>query len=224
MPSTAPYNDICSPQTQRRSLCLLIFNLIVHGWCLIVLSLLLSSLRCLFVSQLFLCCRYDTGVISGALLYIRDDFTSVEKSVELQETIVSMAIAGAVVGASFGGHVNDKYGRKLAILGADVTFFMGALAMAAAQTPFTLIVGRVLVGMGVGMASMTVPLYIAEAAPTSIRGALASPLRVPKSLDTLGLHSALIFLYVVASILSFVMLPCSCLFAICTYSCSGPHH
>ncbi|GAQ92108.1 hexose transporter [Klebsormidium nitens] len=117
---------------------------------------------------------YDTGVISGALLYIRDDFPSVEKSVVLQETIVSMAIAGAVVGASIGGHVNDKYGRKFAILAADISFFMGAVAMAAAQSPFALIVGRVLVGMGVGVASMTVPLYIAEAAPTSIRGALVS--------------------------------------------------
>lgn len=128
---------------------------------------------CLALTFRFMC-RYDTGVISGALLYIRDDFPSVGKSVVLQETIVSMAIAGAVVGASVGGHVNDKYGRKVAILAADISFFMGAVAMAAAQSPFALIVGRVLVGMGVGMASMTVPLYIAEAAPTSVRGALVS--------------------------------------------------
>ncbi|CAH9136453.1 unnamed protein product [Cuscuta epithymum] len=117
---------------------------------------------------------YDTGVISGALLYIRDDFKSVEKNTWLQETIVSMAVAGAIVGAGMGGWMNDKYGRKRSILIADVVFFFGAVVMAAAPGPWMLIVGRLLVGLGVGMASMTSPLYISEASPARIRGALVS--------------------------------------------------
>ncbi|KAG8065259.1 hypothetical protein GUJ93_ZPchr0004g38638 [Zizania palustris] len=117
---------------------------------------------------------YDTGVISGALLYIRDDFTAVEKSTVLRETIVSMAVAGAIVGAGFGGWMNDKFGRKPSILIADALFLAGALIMAIAPTPVVIIVGRIFVGLGVGMASMTAPLYISEASPARIRGALVS--------------------------------------------------
>ncbi|EPS58962.1 hypothetical protein M569_15849, partial [Genlisea aurea] len=117
---------------------------------------------------------YDTGVISGALLYIRDDFKSVDRHTWLQETIVSMAVAGAIFGAAFGGAMNDKYGRKRSILSADVLFFVGAMIMAASVNPWMIIVGRIFVGLGVGMASMTSPLYISEASPARIRGALVS--------------------------------------------------
>ncbi|XP_022954532.1 probable inositol transporter 2 [Cucurbita moschata] len=117
---------------------------------------------------------YDTGVISGALLYVRDDFKSVDRNTVLQETIVSMAIAGAIIGAAIGGWMNDRYGRRTAILMADFLFFIGAVIMAASPGPSLLIVGRVFVGLGVGMASMTSPLYISEASPAKIRGALVS--------------------------------------------------
>lgn len=117
---------------------------------------------------------YDTGVISGALLYIREDFKAVDKKTVLQESIVSMAVAGAIIGAALGGWMNDRYGRRFAILVADFLFFVGAIIMAAAPNPATLIVGRIFVGLGVGMASMTAPLYISEASPARVRGALVS--------------------------------------------------
>lgn len=117
---------------------------------------------------------YDTGVISGALLYIREDFNDVNRKTWLQETIVSMAVAGAIFGAGIGGWMNDRFGRKKSILVADVVFFIGALVMAFSPAPWVIIVGRVLVGLGVGMASMTSPLYISEASPARIRGALVS--------------------------------------------------
>ncbi|KAF3641025.1 Inositol transporter 4 [Capsicum annuum] len=117
---------------------------------------------------------YDTGVISGALLYIREDFKEVDKKTWLQETIVSMAVAGAIFGAATGGWLNDTFGRKFSILIADVLFFAGALVMAIAPVPWVIIIGRIFVGLGVGMASMTAPLYISEASPHKIRGALVS--------------------------------------------------
>ncbi|CAN6486137.1 unnamed protein product [Victoria cruziana] len=117
---------------------------------------------------------YDTGVISGALLYIRDDFRSVDRQTVLQETIVSMAVAGAIVGAALGGYINDRIGRKKSIMIADVLFFIGAIIMAVAPSPSVIILGRIFVGLGVGMASMTSPLYISEASPTKVRGALVA--------------------------------------------------
>jgi SP family myo-inositol transporter-like MFS transporter 13 len=92
----------------------------------------------------------------------------------VQETIVSMAVAGAIIGAAFGGYMNDRWGRRVAILGADIIFFFGAIVMAVAPNPWVIIIGRILVGLGVGMASMTAPLYISEASPARIRGALVS--------------------------------------------------
>ncbi|CAN1130472.1 Inositol transporter 4 [Linum perenne] len=117
---------------------------------------------------------YDTGVISGALLYIQEDFESVDKHTWLQETIGSMAVAGAIVGAAIGGFLNNSLGRRKSILGADIVFFIGAIVMGAAPNPWVIVVGRLLVGLGVGMASMTAPLYISQASPARIRGALVS--------------------------------------------------
>ncbi|KAH0969941.1 hypothetical protein GBA52_022097 [Prunus armeniaca] len=113
----------------------------------------------------------------GALLYIREDFREVDRKTWLQETIVSMAVAGAIIGAAFGGWMNDALGRKKSILIADVVFFVGAIVMAVAPAPWVIIIGRIIVGVGVGMASMTAPLYISEASPHRIRGALVSTKR-----------------------------------------------
>ncbi|GLT57435.1 hypothetical protein SLA2020_304070 [Shorea laevis] len=117
---------------------------------------------------------YDTGVISGALLYIKDEFEAVNNSSFLQETIISMALVGAMIGAAAGGWMNDTYGRKKATLLADVVFTVGAVVMASAPDPYVLILGRFLVGLGVGVASVTAPVYIAEASPSEVRGGLVS--------------------------------------------------
>ncbi|XP_060211363.1 inositol transporter 4-like [Lycium barbarum] len=107
-------------------------------------------------------------------LILKEDFKEVDEKTWLQETIVSMVVAGAIFGAAFGGWLNDKFGRKFSILIADVLFFIGLVVMAFAPVPWVIILGRIFVGLGVGMASMTSPLYISEASPHKIRGALVS--------------------------------------------------
>ncbi|MBA0595286.1 hypothetical protein Gorai_012161 [Gossypium raimondii] len=117
---------------------------------------------------------YDTGVISGALLYIKEDFEEVDKKTWLQETILSMEVAGAIFGAGIGGWMNDRFGRGVSILVAGVLFFVGSIVMAVAMAQWMITLGKIFVGFGVGMASMTAPVYISEASPTRIRGALVS--------------------------------------------------
>lgn len=87
---------------------------------------------------------------------------------------MSTAIAGAIVGAAVGGWMNDRFGRRKSILSADTLFLLGSVIMASATSPAILIVGRVFVGLGVGMASMASPLYISESSPTRVRGALVA--------------------------------------------------
>jgi sugar porter (SP) family MFS transporter len=115
---------------------------------------------------------YDTGVISGALLFIRQDFAPLSPFVE--GIIVSTLLVGAVVGALSGGPLSDRVGRRPTALLAAVIFGAGALAVAFAPSVAFIIFGRFLLGLGVGLASMIVPLYIAEIAPAERRGALVS--------------------------------------------------
>jgi len=121
---------------------------------------------------------FDTGVISGAMLQIRaarDPFGGIEEdglSNFQQEMVVSGAVAGAIMGASLSSWAADHLGRRGTLLYASAAFIMGALVMALAPGFTVLVFGRVVVGLSVGASSMVVPIYIAEAAPPSIRGQL----------------------------------------------------
>ncbi|XP_078594821.1 proton myo-inositol cotransporter-like [Branchiostoma floridae x Branchiostoma japonicum] len=114
---------------------------------------------------------YDTGVVSGAMILIREDF---KLSTVWQEAIVSVTIGAAALFALLGGLLNDAFGRKPVILLASFVFTAGAVVMGAAQSKVLLLVGRIVVGIGIGLASMTVPMYIAEAAPPEMRGRLVT--------------------------------------------------
>lgn len=117
---------------------------------------------------------YDTGVASGALLYLREGMPELDDSSLMQESFVSAAVGGAATGAALAGTLGERFGRQRALLCADALFMAGALAMAGATGVYSLLAGRVLVGLGVGVASAVVPLYIAECAPTRSRGALVT--------------------------------------------------
>jgi MFS transporter, SP family, galactose:H+ symporter len=114
---------------------------------------------------------YDTGVISGAILFIREAFVL---SSTAQEVTVSAVLIGAVIGAGVSGFLADKYGRKIMIILASIIFGFGAVLSALSPNVYTLIASRIVVGVAIGMASFIVPLYIAEVAPYNIRGALVS--------------------------------------------------
>ena len=87
---------------------------------------------------------------------------------------MSTAIGGVALGASLGGKTYDRFGRKMSMLIAAVIFLLGSMLMAAAPSPSILIGDRVMVGLGIGIASMEAPLFIMETSPSHIQGALVS--------------------------------------------------
>jgi len=112
---------------------------------------------------------YDTGVISGAILFIKEEF---ELSAFLEGAVVAGLLLGALVGAGVSGRLADAWGRRRLLLVAAVIFTVGAIGAAAAPSAGVLIASRVVLGLAVGSAALIVPLYLSEIAPTSIRGAV----------------------------------------------------
>lgn len=110
---------------------------------------------------------YDTGVISGALIFIRKSF---ELTTFQQEFVVSVVLVGAAIGALGGGRFADQLGRRTTLLITSVIFIAGAAICAAAVSVAMLAGGRAIVGLGIGLASTTVPLYISEVSPAKARG------------------------------------------------------
>jgi sugar porter (SP) family MFS transporter len=114
---------------------------------------------------------YDTGVISGALLFIPKDF---KLTPFLEGAIVAGLLLGAMVGAGCAGRLSDRLGRRRLIIIAAVVFTAGALLAALAPSVAVLVAARFVLGLAVGSAALVVPLYLAEIAPTEVRGAIAS--------------------------------------------------
>ena len=114
---------------------------------------------------------YDTGIISGALLFIADDFGLSDTA---QQIVVASLLLGAVFGALFGGPLADRVGRRRAIMTAAAIFLLGSLASALATGVVFLAVARFVLGLAVGGAGMVVPVYIAESSPSRVRGSLVS--------------------------------------------------
>ena len=114
---------------------------------------------------------YDTGVISGALLFLRVAF---HLSSLMLGVVTSIALAGAAGGAAIAGRLADQFGRRPILLATAAVFVLGAIVSALAANLSLLLAGRVLVGIGIGGASMLTPLYLAEIAPARERGALVS--------------------------------------------------
>lgn len=114
---------------------------------------------------------YDTGVISGAILFI-------EKQMHLdawqQGWVVSAVLLGAMLGSVIIGPSSDRYGRKKLLLLSAIIFFLGSLGSAFAPEFWTLILSRIILGMAVGAASALIPTYLAELSPADKRGTVSS--------------------------------------------------
>ena len=118
---------------------------------------------------------YDTGIISGALLLIGDEFNT---GAGWEQVIAASILLGAVIGALVGARVSERYGRKRTILVIATVFVVGTLACSLAPTELTLALARVLLGTAVGGATQTVPMFVAELSPPQIRGRIVLTFQV----------------------------------------------
>lgn len=114
---------------------------------------------------------YDTGVISGAILFVQEDF---RLTTFQEEIVVSAVLLGAMIGAIFGGRLADRFGRRNLLVQVAMLFTVGAIGTALAPSMWWLSIGRAIVGVAIGIASFTAPLYISEISPPQIRGKLVS--------------------------------------------------
>ncbi|MGO1909521.1 MAG: sugar porter family MFS transporter, partial [Brevibacterium linens] len=110
---------------------------------------------------------YDTGVVNGALEPLSEDFGLTALSEGL---VVASLMVGAAFGAVFGGRVADAWGRRRTILLLACVFIIGTLGCVLAPGPEFLIGARFVLGIAVGGASATVPVYLGEIAPSEKRG------------------------------------------------------
>ncbi|HEY5043956.1 MAG TPA: sugar porter family MFS transporter [Verrucomicrobiae bacterium] len=130
---------------------------------------------------------YDTGVISGAILFIKNQFSL---SATMEEIVVSSVLVGAVAGAIIGGALTGRFGRRKMIILAGIIFTASALGTALAPTVSWLIAARVVSGIAIGIASFISPMYIAELVPAKVRGSLVA-------VNMLAITSGIVVAYLV---------------------------
>ena len=112
---------------------------------------------------------FDMGIIAAALIFVRSTFTL---STQMEEVVVSVVLVGSMVGAVVGGIFADRAGRRATLVWGGVLFIAGSILAPLSPNVFTLIVSRTLLGVAIGLTSVTAPVYVSELAPPQSRGML----------------------------------------------------
>ena len=132
---------------------------------------------------------YDLSIISGALIFLEGHF---ELDAVAKGTAVSSAILGSIAGPLFGMWLSDALGRRATLAIASVCFLISAIGTAMPQSLLIFNIWRAVGGIGVGLAAMTSPMYIAEIAPPHLRGRLVT---VNQLAIVIGINAAVIASY-----------------------------
>jgi SP family arabinose:H+ symporter-like MFS transporter len=133
--------------------------------------LLYFSMLCFIAAIGGLLFGFDTAVISGAIGFLEKQF---ELGPIMLGWLVSSALVGCLIGAASGGWLSDRFGRKTVLMLSATLFVATSLGCALAPGTQLLIIARLIGGIGVGIASVVVPLYIAEISPAHLRGRMVS--------------------------------------------------
>ncbi|MDG0822997.1 MAG: sugar porter family MFS transporter [Staphylococcus equorum] len=132
---------------------------------------------------------YDTGVISGALLFINED---IPLNSFTEGLVVSSMLIGAIVGSGASGPMSDRLGRRRVVFIIAIIYIVGALILALAPSMPILVLGRLVIGLAVGGSTAIVPVYLSEMAPTEQRGSLSS---LNQLMITIGILAAYLINY-----------------------------
>ncbi len=114
---------------------------------------------------------FDISVISGTIPFLQEVF---RLSGAMKGWVVSSALIGCIVGASFAGRLGDKFGRKNVLLVTSILFAVSAIGSGVANSVTVFVVYRIVGGLAVGGASVLAPMYIAEVSPAHLRGRMVS--------------------------------------------------
>ena len=112
---------------------------------------------------------FDMGIIAAALIFVRSTFSL---STAMEEVVVSVVLAGAMLGAVVGGTFADRAGRRTVLLWGGALFIAGSVLAPLSPNVWCLVVSRVLLGVAIGFTSVTAPVYVSELAPPQSRGML----------------------------------------------------
>lgn len=132
---------------------------------------------------------YDMGVISGALLYLKND---IPLTPSMQGLVVASMLFGAIFGSGFSGPLSEKLGRRRLVFIISIIFIVGTLVLALAPTVEIVVLGRFIIGLAVGGSTAIVPVYLSELAPTDARGSLSS---LNQLMITIGILSSFLVNY-----------------------------
>ncbi|HOW40170.1 MAG TPA: sugar porter family MFS transporter [Bacteroidales bacterium] len=130
---------------------------------------------------------YDTAVISGTVDHVKTQFRLDDM---MTGWYVGCALAGSIGGVLFAGSLSDKYGRKLVLFLSAFLFSISGLGCMIAADEVQLVIARILGGVGIGVASVISPLYIAEISIPSFRGRLVSMYQLAITVGFLGAYLA----------------------------------
>ncbi|KAL2652133.1 hypothetical protein R1flu_020261 [Riccia fluitans] len=128
---------------------------------------------------------YHLGVVNVPLGYIAFDLGFAGNALA-QGSVVSSCLVGAFAGCSTSGSVADKYGRRRAFQISTAPMIFGSILSAIAPSLQVMLFGRLLVGMGLGIAGPVAALYVSEISPTAVRGTYGSLLQVATCVGILG--------------------------------------
>ncbi|ATH59376.1 MULTISPECIES: sugar porter family MFS transporter [Staphylococcus] len=132
---------------------------------------------------------YDMGVISGALLFIKDD---IPLNSFTEGLVVASMLIGAIFGSGASGPMSDRLGRRRVVFIIAIIYIVGALILALAPSMPVLVIGRLVIGLAVGGSTAIVPVYLSEMAPTEQRGSLSS---LNQLMITIGILSSYLINY-----------------------------
>jgi len=151
---------------------------------------------CLVAAMGGLLFGYDWVVIGGAKPFYEPFFGLVgEGTAWLSGWAMSSALAGCLAGALLSGAITDRLGRKKILIGAAVLFTLSAILTALSQDFTAFIIARIIGGIGIGLASNVSPMYIAEIAPSEMRGKLVSINQLTIVIGVLAAQIVNLFIY-----------------------------